>query len=131
MKKKYYAFLLVLPLLALLAMPFNSCNAPKPSKCVITVRDSAGNKTLSGVKVELYANVTYNGTTTKADLQATGTTDSEGKVNFSFKNPCVMDIKATVPTCTVNAGQHKYCNGKGIVKMEEGKTAEKTVKIDQ
>lgn len=130
MKKKIVAFLLFVPLAAIFMFQFNSCNAPKPAKCVITVRDSAGSKLLSGIKVELYANVTYNGQTTVADLKATGTTGSDGRVGFTFKNPCVMDIKATVGTCTVNPGQHVYCNGSGIVKMEEGKTAEKTVRID-
>jgi hypothetical protein len=51
-------------------------------------------------------------------------------VAFSFKNPCVMDILATVSNCTVNAGSHVYCTASGIVKCEEGKTAEKTVHVD-
>ena len=129
MKKKFYAILLILPFAAIL-FQMNSCNPPKPSKCVITVMDSAGRKPLSGVKVHLYANTTYNGNTTVADLKADATTDGSGKCNFSFKNPCVMDVLATVSTCTVNGTNHVYCNGSGIVKCEEGKTAEKTVRID-
>ncbi len=109
----------------------SSCNAPKPSKCVITVRDSTGANLLSGVMVDLYANVTYNGNTTVADLKANGVTGSDGRVAFTFKNPAVMDITATVPSCTVNIANGKYCTGTGIVKLEEGKTAEKTVRIDQ
>src|ERR1700746_2359134 len=97
MKKKFYAFLLIIPVVAMI-MQMNSCNAPKPSKCVITVMDSAGRKPLSGVKVHLYATVTYNAQSYTADLKADGTTDGSGKCNFSFKNPCVMDILATVPT---------------------------------
>ncbi len=130
MKKKFYAFLLIAPVVVTLMFQLNSCNAPKPSKCVITVRDSSGNKLLAGVPVQLFANVTYNGQTSVADLKANGVTGSDGRVGFTFKNPCVMDIKATVSTCTVNPGQHVYCNGSGIVKCEEGKTAEKTVRID-
>jgi len=130
MKKKIFAFLLIAPLAVMLLFQLNSCNAPKPAKCVITVRDSAGNKLLPGIKVELYANVTYNGQTTVADLKAEGVTASDGRIGFTFKNPCVMDIKATVGTCTVNPGAHVYCTGSGIVKCEEGKTAEKTVRID-
>lgn len=130
MKKKFYAFLLIVPVVVTLMFQLNSCNAPKPSKCVITVRDSAGNKLLAGVPVQLYANVTYNGQTSVADLKANGVTGSDGRVGFTFKNPAVMDIKATVSTCTVNPGQKVYCNGSGIVKMEEGKTAEKSVRID-
>lgn len=122
--------MLIAPLAVLLMMQVQSCNPPQPSKCVITVRDSSGNRLLGGIKVHLYANVTYNGQTSQADLVADGVTGSDGRVNFSFKNPCVMDVKATVTTCTVNPGTHVYCTGTGIVKCEEGKTAEKTVRID-
>jgi hypothetical protein len=130
MKKKFYAFLVLAPILVTLLFQLNSCNAPKPAKCVITVRDSSGSKLLSGVHVELYANVTYNGQNYTADLKADGYTGSDGRIGFTFKNPCVMDIRATVSTCTVIPSQKKYCNGSGIVKCEEGKTAEKTVRID-
>jgi hypothetical protein len=129
MKKKFYAFLLFIPI-AVTLFQMNSCNAPKPSNCVITVLDSAGRKPLSGVKVHLYANTTYNGSTTIADLKADAVTDGSGKCNFSFKNPCVMDILATVSNCTVSGANHVYCNGSGIVKCEEGKTAEKTIHVD-
>lgn len=130
MKQKLFAFFLIAPMAVMLMFQLNSCNGPQPSKCAITVRDSAGNKLLPNIKVQLYANVTYNGQTTVADLKADGVTGSDGRVTFSFKNPCVMDIKATVTSCTVNPGSHVYCNGSGIVKCEEGKTAEKTVRID-
>lgn len=129
MKKKFYAFLLFLPI-AVTLFQMNSCNAPKPAKCVITVTDSAGRRPLSGVKVHLYANTTYNGVQTTADLKADATTDGSGKCSFTFKNPCVMDILATVPNCTVNGANHVYCSASGIVKCEEGKTAEKTVRVD-
>jgi hypothetical protein len=129
MKKKFYAFLLIIPI-AVTLFQMNSCNGPKPSKCVITVMDSAGRRPLTGVKVHLYANTTYNGSTYIADLNADGVTDGSGKCNFSFKNPCVMDILATVSNCTVNGANHVYCNASGIVKCEEGKTAEKTVRVD-
>ncbi len=129
MKKKFYAFLLIIPIAAML-FQMNSCNGPKPSKCEITVMDSASRKPLSGVKVHLYANTTYNGGSTIADLKADGVTDGSGKCSFSFKNPCVMDILATVSNCTVSGANHVYCNASGIVKCEEGKTAQKTVHVD-
>ena len=131
MNKKFFALIIFLPVAAMLMMQLNSCNPPKPAKCVITVKDSAGNKVLAGVNVKLEANVTYNGNTYKGDLEAEGTTDAEGRVNFTFKNPCVMDVIATVPSCTVIPSKSTYCNGRGIVKMEEGKTAEKTIRIDR
>ncbi len=130
MKRKFFAFLLFVPAAIAMLVQLNSCNGPQPSKCVITVRDSAGNKLLAGVAVHLYANVTYNGNTTVADLKADGVTGTDGRIGFTFKNPCVMDVKATVGSCTVTPGNHVYCNGSGIVKCEEGKTAEKTIRID-
>ena len=130
MKKKFYAFLILLPVAITLFQVNTSCNGPQPSKCVITVMDSAAHNTIAGVKVHLYANTTYNGTTYQADLKADGVTGSDGKCSFSFKNPCVMDITATVPNCSVSQTNHKYCTASGIVKCEEGKTAEKTVRVD-
>lgn len=129
MKKKLWTVLILSAVVAAIALPFNGCKPPKPAKCVITVKDSAGNKALPGVHVKLEANVTYNGASYKGDLEAEGTTDSQGKVNFTFKNPCIMDVIATVPNCTPGSGS--YCSGKGIVKMEEDKTTEKTIRIDR
>lgn len=103
------------------------CNAPKPAKCVVTVRDYTGNKLMAGVAVQLYANVNNQ----QADLVANAVTDKDGRAVFTFKNACVMDVKATVSNCTTNAGNNNYCTGAGIVKCEEGKTAEKTIKISQ
>lgn len=130
MKRKFYTALLIIPIAVMLFQVSSSCNGPQPAKCIITVMDSAGRKTLTGVKVHLYANVTYNGQTYSSDLKADGVTGSDGKVAFSFKNPAVMDILATVPNCTVSGANHVYCTASGIVKMEEGKTAEKTVRVD-
>ena len=130
MKKKFYAILLIIPIAMMLFQMNTSCNGPQPSKCVITVMDSAGTRARAGVKVHMYANVTYNGGTYSSDLKADGVTGSDGKVAFSFKNPCVMDILATVSNCTVSGPNHVYCTASGIVKCEEGKTAEKTVRVD-
>jgi hypothetical protein len=79
------------------------------------------------VAVQLYAMVNNQ----KADLVVNAVTDKEGRASFTFKNACVMDVKATVANCTANAGSNIYCTGTGIVKCEEGKTAEKTIKINQ
>jgi hypothetical protein len=126
MKKKFHTFLLFFPVVLTL-FHLNSCNAPKPANCVITVMDSAGRKPLSGVHVHLYAKTENN---TIADLKADATTDATGKCKFSFKNPCVMDVLATVNNCTVSTANHVYCSGAGIVKCEEGKTNEKTIFIN-
>lgn len=102
-----------------------SCK-PKPPACVITVKDKAGIKALSGVRVDLSATVqTASGLPQVADLKANGITDKDGKIYFTFKNPCVMDIKATVQNCSGT-----YCSGSGIVKLEDDKTNQKTVYIN-
>ncbi len=104
-------------LIVILAM---SCK-PKPPACVITVKDKNGATAMAGVRVDLFATVQGN----IADLKADGVTDKDGKVYFTFKNPCVMDIRATVSNCT-----GAYCSGTGIVKLEDGKTNQKTIYIN-
>lgn len=121
--KKFNSFLMLFAFVA--AFLLTSCKPQSPG-CVIQVKDKAGAKAMAGVKVELYATVmTPAGAPTTADLKADGITDSEGKIHFTFKNPCVMDVKATVTNCTGT-----YCTGTGIVKLEEGKTNQKTVYIN-
>lgn len=93
--------------------------------------DSVGSHTIAGVNVHLYANVTTNGTTTQADLVVDGVTDANGQVSFTIKNPCILDIKATVPSCTTSATYHKYCLGTGIIRFDEGASNTKTVNINQ
>lgn len=101
-----------------------SCK-PKSPACVITVKDKDGVTAMPGVQVDLFATVQTASGPQVADLRANGVTDKEGKIYFSFKNPCVMDIKATVSNCSST-----YCSGAGIVKLEDGKTNQKTVYIN-
>ncbi|MGZ3866922.1 MAG: hypothetical protein ACXVC6_03260 [Bacteroidia bacterium] len=129
MKKKFYAFLFV-AFAGLVVFQLNSC-APKPPKCIITVVDHTGNKPVAGAKVHLYANVTYNNQSHPADLKADGVTDAQGKCSFTFKNPCVMDISATISNCYAVPQMSVYCSGSGIVKFEDGKTNQKTILINQ
>jgi hypothetical protein len=115
----------------------SSCNKPKPCKAVITVKDSAGIAVQAGINIKLFATVTTQTGTTTADLTAEGTTDSKGQVEFTFKLPAIMDIRAEKPNCTSslpstdNTGQYipgVYCKGRGIVKFEEkDEPNEKTV----
>ncbi|MGZ3862419.1 MAG: hypothetical protein ACXVPN_03115 [Bacteroidia bacterium] len=129
MKKKFYAFLFI-AFVGIMVFQVSSC-APRPPKCVITVVDHTGNKPVSGVKVHLYANVMYNAAPKPADLKADAVTDASGKCVFTFKNPCVMDITATVSNCTSNPSGNVFCSGSGIVKFEDGKTNQKTILINQ
>ena len=127
--KKNLLFLLGLIPLVLMMVPFSSCNAPKPCYGIVTVMDSAGRNYLANVKVHLYANITYNNQTTVADLKVDVYTGHDGKASFTMKNPCVMDITASVANCTSSPGH--YCTATGIIKFEEGQTNTKTVFVNQ
>ena len=137
MKKiKITDFVFLTAIAAIVLFSF-SCNKPKPCKAVITVMDSAGTAGQPGISVKLFATVTTQTGTTTADLKAEGVTDSKGKVEFEFKLPAIMDIRAEKPNCTSSfpstntQGQYVpgvYCKGRGIVKFEEKDEAnEKTV----
>jgi len=135
---KKFSFFTIVCLLALGAVMMfsSSCNKPEPCKAIITVKDTLGINVQPGVMVKLYATVTTATGTTLGDLKDSAATDSEGKVRFTFKLPAIMDIRAEKPACTVTSptvtstGGYVagvYCQGKGIIKFEEGKTNEKTV----
>jgi hypothetical protein len=128
--KRFLSILVLVLVVSATGVFTNSCNKPKPCKGTITVYDSAGNFQQSGVVVKLYSNVTTpSGGTATADLKWEGVTDSYGTVTFTFKLPAIMDIKAERPNCTPNVATHNYCVGTGIIKLEEGKTIEKKVRL--
>ncbi len=86
---------------------------------------------VEGAAVRLYATVKTpaNGTTT-ADIKANGTTDGGGTVSFVFKLPAIYDIEAIkVAAATGTAVGSTTLTGIGIIKLEEGKTVEKTVTV--
>ena len=127
---KNFKFLnVVFLVLVISAIVFSfSCNKPKPCKAIITVKDSAGVAVQPGISIKLFATVTTQTGTTTADFTAEGTTDGKGQVEFTFKLPAIMDIRAEKPNCTSslpstdNTGQYipgVYCKGRGIVKFEE------------
>lgn len=101
---------------------FSSCRKETDCKAVVRCVDSVGNS-VGSAEVLLYAPVkSPDGKTTyTGDVTATGTTDGSGEVRFTFKLPAIYDIKATLAT-----GTRTY-NGVGIIKLEEGKTVDKTV----
>ncbi len=97
-----------------------SCEKKTDCKLTITTVDASG-FALSNVKVKLYANVkTASGSTVEADLKAEGTSDGSGTSTYTFKLPAILDIKA-IGTGTLL--------GTGIIKLEEGKSVEKTVTV--
>lgn len=96
-----------------------SCQKNTDCKLTITTVDSVGNY-LPNATVKLYANVkTSTGSTVEADLKAEGVSDGSGKSVYTFKLPAILDIKATFGNKS----------GVGIIKLEEGKTVEKTVTV--
>lgn len=100
-----------------------SCEKNTDCKATVTCVDTAG-LAVSNARVLLYATIkTSNGGTVVADVKADGTTDNGGQVRFTFKLPAIYDIRATQIVGT------KTLSGTGIIKLEEGKGAEKTVTI--
>lgn len=96
-----------------------SCQKNTDCKLTISTVDSLGNY-LPNATIKLYANVkTSTGSTVEADLKAEGISDGSGKSVYTFKLPAILDIKATLGNKS----------GVGIIKLEEGKTVEKTVKV--
>ncbi len=103
----------------LLFLTNTSCQ--KKTDCIAVVHcvDTLGSPK-GGVDVRLFANVkTTTGGTVTADLKANAITGSDGQVKFTFKLPAIYDIKASLGTFTTAS----------IIKLEEGKTIDKTVTI--
>ena len=108
---------------------FTNTSCHKKTDCVakISTVDSLGNP-WNGANVQLYA-VVKTGTgavqtgTVIADVKANGTTDGDGKAQFTFKLPAIYDIKATA-----TVGNKTYV-GTGIIKLEEGQTTEQSVTL--
>lgn len=102
-----------------------STSCEKKTDCKVTIKtvDSTGFG-VSNVKVKLFANVKNStGATVEADLKAEGTTDGSGLTTFTFKLPAILDIKA------VGLAGADSLQGVGIVKLEEGKSVEKSVTL--
>jgi hypothetical protein len=123
----------ILPfVLLMLAMNvfFISCEKNTECKANIKCVNDAG-QPLQNATVRLYANVkTSTGGTVTADLKANGVTDAGGLVSFVFKLPAIYDITAT--TTAVGSGSAAITStivGNGIIKLEEGKTVDKSVTL--
>ena len=99
-----------------------TASCEKKTDCKLTVNTvNAAGSPIANIKVKLYANVkTSSGSTVEADLKAEGVSDGSGKSTYSFKLPAILDIKAIGTNSMV---------GTGIIKLEEGKSVEKTVVV--
>ncbi|MDP1803356.1 MAG: hypothetical protein Q8L81_18480 [Bacteroidota bacterium] len=103
-----------------------SCVKNTDCKATINCVDSLGIP-VNNAAVLLYATIkTSSGGTVTADLKANATTDAGGQVKFTFKLPAIYDIRATV---ILPSPSTRTLVGTGIIKLEEGKGAEKTVTL--
>jgi hypothetical protein len=100
----------------------SSCQKDTECKAVITCVDSSSNP-VSNAYVRLYALVKGpdGKTSDTADVKAFGNTDNGGQVKFTFKLPAIYDVYASLPVAA------RTFTGYGTIKLEEGKTAEKTI----
>jgi len=120
---KYTAFIISGALLFSLAFIMISCE--KETKCIASIKctDSTG-VALANADVLLFALVKNSaGVTYTADITANGLSDANGDVSFTFELPAIYDIKATLES------NSQTLIGNGIIKLEEGKTIQKTIKL--
>lgn len=110
---------------------FISCDKNTDCTAKIICVD-AGGVPVQNAAVQLYANVkTSSGGTVVADIKAQGVTDGAGTVSFLFKLPAIYDITSSVTAASTGTGSPSTTTliGTGIIKLEEGKTVEKTVTL--
>ncbi|MBA2612900.1 MAG: hypothetical protein H0U95_13080 [Bacteroidetes bacterium] len=113
-------------LISTFALTNTSCVKNTDCKATINCVDSLGIP-VNNATVLLYATIkTSSGGTVTADVKANGTTDAGGEVKFTFKLPAIYDIRATV---ILTSPSTRTLIGTGIIKLEEGKGATKTVTL--
>jgi len=116
---------ILLPLLFIVACAFifsSSCKRNKECTVVITVADGINNSSpVYGATVHMYPPPSQSPT---LDIQEqTGITDASGNVTMTFKLPAILQADVTPPSSsTLNTGG-------ALVKLEEGKSVSKTIKI--
>jgi hypothetical protein len=127
---KLNGFLMTVAIFAIGFLCVTSCKKNTDCVGVVICNDSTGTG-ISGAQVYLYANVkTPVGGTITADIRASGVTDEAGRVSFTFKLPAIYDImaiKSVAATSTASAA--KTYSAISIIKLEEGKTIDKTVTL--
>ena len=130
--KKIYSFIFI-ALVGIIIFQWNSCKGPQPCKGVITVFDSAGIHPQPNVAVNLYAQVNYNGGIYYGDLKVTGTTDGSGQFSVTIKDPCILDVRATVSksVCDSTYQRPHYCTGHALLTFAEGQTNNVSVNLNQ
>jgi hypothetical protein len=127
--KNMKQFLLLVSGLFAFFIVFTNTSCQKDTDCKARVKcvDSIG-RAVANANVLLYAQIKdpndpKSQNTYTADVKAEGNTDGAGEVEFVFQLPAILDIRATGSVGT------KTVVGNSIIKLEEGKTAEKTVTL--
>ena len=118
-------------LMAFINVFFISCQKNTDCKATVTCVDGSGSA-VPNAAVQLFANVkTAQNTTVVADLKANGVTDGAGNVSFVFKLPAIYDIVATTTAANTSTfgPATVTLTGNSIIKLEEGKTVDKTVTL--
>ena len=97
----------------------SSCEKKTDCKLTVITVDSLG-APLAGVSVKLLANYqTRCDATGEAVLKAAGVSNARSTSTYTFKLPAILDINAAIGTK----------KGVAIIKLEEGKTVDKTVTV--
>jgi hypothetical protein len=117
MKIKLFKTSLLIALFVYLV--FLSCKKTTECKLKIYTVDSLG-LPLNGAVVKIFASVkTVNGNIIEADVKAQGVSNGVGGSYYTFKLPAILDVNANL--------DNKF--GASIIKLEEGKTVEKTITL--
>lgn len=114
-------------MIAALGITGSSCQKDTDCKARVICRDSVG-APVANANVLLYAvvkdpNDPKGQATYTADVKAEAQSDDGGEASFVFKLPAIYDVRATLTVKT------RTLVGTGIIKLEEGKTVEKTVTL--
>ena len=122
LKGKFHKILL--PLFFIVAFAFifsSSCKKNKDCDAVITVLNGTTGARIYGATVHMYPPPSQNPT---LDMQnQTGITDAAGTVSFTFKLPAILQADGTAPS------SYNLKVGGALVKLEEGKSVSKTIKL--
>ncbi len=123
-------------IVAMLAMNVFFISCQKNTDCKATVKCvDAGGSPVANAAVQLFATVKTGSAsqtgTVIADLKANGVSDGAGNVSFVFKLPAIYDIVATTTAASTstNGPATTTIVGNSIIKLEEGKSVEKTVTL--
>ena len=112
---KLGSFAAMVGLVFTLVLPM-SCKKETTCYANITVLDAVTQAAVTGATVMLDCSTCPNNSTLQTDQT---TTDASGRASFTFKYEAVLDIHVTLGNRTAT----------GVVKLEAGKTVEKTVNL--